>query len=1045
MVTDFAEARAWLLRTPHIQSSKQGLTAAATAALAPLLSDAIAFATDPSNVSDKQAWTPLILFAKLMTAPFPDGASKPVITAILKERVRLWDAADIPTLRKKAEAAARDMRSARRVSTNRYQRAELAATLVAAGEISKAAKLAQSNGILEDPAEAHAALIALHPPRLRMEDVGLPTEPDIAPKRDAATLITQEALLKAINTAPTRSAPGIDSLRYEHFKVLALSHNGAANILGLARRIARGDVPPDVADLLATSRLVAFSKDTLAATNAARAKARANDAPFIPAVRPIGIGLTITRLTTAALLESHIDAIVDAISPDLQHGFRNKAGAELIQHAIRIGMQASGNAGCLQLDLKNAFNTVSRERIYQILTDTPSLHFLRPIYRLLYLDRQPALLFYDGDHLFATLQSAEGVRQGCVLGMALFCVAFAPHLQRVAALGGLPFGYADDCNILCTPDQATRILQILPADMARSGLVLNDAKVKYLPPPDITVPEDYFDDFYAAYEHDTDVTCSRRAQIVSGLKILGGPYGASTHVASVLADRSAEHGRLTTLISEIAETGQRHAAIRLIQTAACRRHQHLARALDPEAAHPLLQQTDTANEVTMLSVLDVDTTVNEPAAQENTDVLRERLYLSTDFGGYNLTRLAEERHVAHYASLAATLHPLHDLMLRHAPNRFADNIRLAIAHPDPTLPWAATAFTAYYAAVQATNVPPDIIERAHRASPHPRPAVKAGQPNSRVDSASGYKQLKIPHPSELHISTTRHLQARLGPALRIRRFAAAEARLINTNNEAALVRLYGAAAGGATHAVADDPRIYQAPPAIQLTLHRQALGLISLPASATDASDGTSCPNCKIPSARTQGIPPYYTPDHALTDHIPRCRPADITETHNAIVATIRDIALQGLGHPKHKLTTEEQGLRGDLTRPADLSLKDYDGPGRHLYIDVTVSSAFTSTNYTHSKKPGNLCSTAENRKFTADKRSAKPIQNQHRLVPFAVEATGRLGEHAKALLREWHSRLIHTRGSTKTQNNQVNLYQIWAQQVVVTLRLSLARALIQA
>ena len=101
--------------------------------------------------------------------------------------------------------------------------------------------------------------------------------------------------------------------------------------------------------------------------------------------------------------------------------------------------------------------------------------------------------------------------------------------------------------------------------------------------------------------------------------------------------------------------------------------------------------------------------------------------------------------------------------------------------------------------------------------------------------------------------------------------------------------------------------------------------------------------------AKSQGLPPYYTPAHVLTDHIRRCQPADVTETHNAIVATLREIALLELGHPKHKLATEEQGLRSNLTRPADPSLKDYDGPGRHLYIDVTVTSTFTKTNYPHS------------------------------------------------------------------------------------------------
>ena len=102
MTNDFEEARSWLLRTPHVQSSKQGFTPASTDALVPLLTDAILYATDPSTATGKQAWTPLLLFAKPMTAPYPDGASKGVINAILAERIRLWQIADVATLRKKA-------------------------------------------------------------------------------------------------------------------------------------------------------------------------------------------------------------------------------------------------------------------------------------------------------------------------------------------------------------------------------------------------------------------------------------------------------------------------------------------------------------------------------------------------------------------------------------------------------------------------------------------------------------------------------------------------------------------------------------------------------------------------------------------------------------------------------------------------------------------------------------------------------------------------------------------------------------------------------
>ena len=200
---------------------------------------------------------------------------------------------------------------------------------------------------------------------------------------------------------------------------------------------------------------------------------------------------------------------------------------------------------------------------------------MMPIYRMLYLDRQAPLLLYDRDHLHATLHSSEGARQGCVLGMVIFCLAIAPHLRRIASLGGLPFEYADDCNILCTPEQASRILRTLPPELAQSGLTLNSAKTKYLPPTDTTIRPDLFEDIYATYETDNDDRPPHDlhlAQVVQDLKILGGPYGAAPFAGPVLAERAAAHGRLTDFAAEVADNGQRHAAIRLLQTAACRRH-----------------------------------------------------------------------------------------------------------------------------------------------------------------------------------------------------------------------------------------------------------------------------------------------------------------------------------------------------------------------------------------------------------------------------------------------------------------------------------------
>lgn len=90
--------------------------------------------------------------------------------------------------------------------------------------------------------------------------------------------------------------------------------------------------------------------------------------------------------------------------------------------------------------------------------------------------------------------------------------------------------------------------------MALSGLTLNPAKVKYLPPTGVTLREDFFEDIYATYESDDTAIC-RLAQVIPGLKVLGGPYGAAPHVGAILAERTATHERLIGLVADIEYIG----------------------------------------------------------------------------------------------------------------------------------------------------------------------------------------------------------------------------------------------------------------------------------------------------------------------------------------------------------------------------------------------------------------------------------------------------------------------------------------------------------
>ena len=104
--------------------------------------------------------------------------------------------------------------------------------------------------------------------------------------------------------------------------------------------------------------------------------------------------------------------------------------------------------------------------------------------------------------------------------------------------------------------------------------------------------------------------------------------------------------------------------------------------------------------------------------------------------------------------------------------------------------------------------------------------------------------------------------------------------------------------------------------------------------------------------------------------------------------------------------------------------------------------SAYNVTNFANATKPGQLSAMAEIQKFNKDARSSNPVQLTDKLVPFAIEADGRIGNHARSLLKEWTNRIKHM---SKGRRQTVSLEQVFYQRINVVLRLAFARATLNA
>ena len=111
----------------------------------------------------------------------------------------------------------------------------------------------------------------------------------------------------------------------------------------------------------------------------------------------------------------------------IQHGVSTKCGTELIAHHISLTIESNPNWIVLKLDVKNVFNSVSRDQIMeQVYLTFPDLynHVIR-IYG------KPSSLVFMQCSSTVIIPSEEGVHQGDPLVPVLFATAIHPVLTKI--------------------------------------------------------------------------------------------------------------------------------------------------------------------------------------------------------------------------------------------------------------------------------------------------------------------------------------------------------------------------------------------------------------------------------------------------------------------------------------------------------------------------------------------------------------------------------------------------------------------------------------
>ena len=434
--------------------------------------------------TDPTSWLRLFAFAKCVLAH--PGVGKAVV-ATVRERCRRWragdfgalwlEAADIGQLQRPRESPGLpvDDESAPPHLRNIWGvlpedegivplNAKRCERLARLGHYAKAVAALSPAALLPPTEEVLAELQALHPrrqARVTCDLTGGAAGCDVAAP-------TMSQLKRGLRSFPLGSSGGAGRLTPAHIRQLC-AVNGAMLLptLGdVVHRIMCGRVPAEARPFTFGAALSALSK---------KKPGDAGDSPVTGGgVRPIASGETLRRLAAKLLCGTVKPAARDFFLARHQVGVAVQGGLEAQVHASRMWLVTHKPGDVfLKVDIKNAFNTVSR----QVALQCVATHFpvLLPYATAAYA--APTELTFGE---FA-LQSEEGTQQGDPLAPLIFSLALSvPVEATLAELQATPLDfvgfYLDDGCFAGPAETVATALSIFSTKCREIGLDVNLGK-----------------------------------------------------------------------------------------------------------------------------------------------------------------------------------------------------------------------------------------------------------------------------------------------------------------------------------------------------------------------------------------------------------------------------------------------------------------------------------------------------------------------------------------------------------------------------------------
>ena len=411
------------------------------------------------------------------------------------------------------------------------------------------------------------------------------------------------------------TASGISGYRVGHLKAL-LAYNIAEHLARVLSIIILGKCSSEVEDTLTAGLCTPIWK------NAEQT-----------AVRPIVVFETFLRMASKAIATDVTSSFQTKYLAPFQYGIGVRGGMTGLIHATTVLIENNPQHFLLKLDIRNAFNTTSRQQLQQLMQDEDMDPRVRLYFNKVYC-RTNRIATRGNVSTTAT----TGIMQGCPLSPVLFCLAIAPALKKTQEAYPLLniFAYLDDVKILGPAEDVLGAMKVFDNEIKKLNLHLNVQKSLFYS--------------HEGIQHDRDVLLNAGLiECEESIDILGTPIGQQHQVNDKciqLANKASED------IYKIIDTLDHHqSSLLLIRHCILPRLNHLARSVPPTHFKSAALEFDKAIRKGLTKICNLDGVTDKPP-NPFTSAMR---HLPLSKGGLGLTSLSDSHPLMYLASFCESL------------------------------------------------------------------------------------------------------------------------------------------------------------------------------------------------------------------------------------------------------------------------------------------------------------------------------------------------------------------------------------------------------